>query len=380
MFTRRANVHTAAVAVAAVASLASPALAGTLSSTATGAGVATPTTADRTVRPPIGLTTSTPCGGARRPPVSLPPVTAPPVFTPGPPAAPGLCQLQASQADVVVSWYNRSVTAGSFIVYRLNSQGNRQVVDQVAALTGAQAGHVYSWTDTDTDQTGQCYVVAALNAQGEGDSQTECTVRPNPNVPVIENSPVIQWSGLSSTNDGTGPLVNSQHGSADNLIWSQNTFSVFPFHCGCGVDLAFTNKTSLWKVQATGGPVTMYGEAVALRVWGGGWLQYAYQTWGVSLHLVSTPVYQWYILGETTGTTLDGSEFALWNSAADDFLVEHDQTYGPDVEWLKKTLPPPSPPPTTSAGVRLVVAYNCYSEDRPLEMWVQDQTTRQRLD
>ena len=138
MFTRRANVHTAAVAVAAVASLASPALAGTLSSTATGAGVATPTTAHRTVRPPIGLTTSTPCGGARRPPVSLPPVTAPPVFTPGPPAAPGLCQLQASQADVVVSWYNRSVTAGSFIVYRLNSQGNRQVVDQVAALTGAR--------------------------------------------------------------------------------------------------------------------------------------------------------------------------------------------------------------------------------------------------
>jgi hypothetical protein len=120
----------------------------------------------------------------------------------------------------------------------------------------------------------------------------------------------------------------------------------------------------------------MYGEPVALRVWGGGWLEYAYQTWGVSLHLVSTPVYQWYILGETAGTTLDSSEFALWNSAADDFLVEHDQTYGPDIEWLKKTLPPPSPPPTTSAGVRLVVAYNCYSGDRPLEMWVQDETTR----
>jgi hypothetical protein len=280
---------------------------------------------------------------------------------------------------VVVSWYNRSVTASSFVVYRLDSQGNRQVVDQVPALTGAQAGQVYSWTDTDTDQSGQCYVVAAVNAQGDGDSQTECTVRPNaglPNVPVVENAPVIQWSGLSSTNDGTGPLVNSQHGSTDNVIWSQNTFSVFPFHCGCGVDLAFTNKTSLWKVQATGAPVIMYGEAVALRVWGGGWLEYAYQTWGVSLHLVSTPVYQWYILGETTGTTLDSSEFALWNSAADDFLVEHDQTYGPDIEWLKKTLPTPSPPPTTSAGVRLVVAYNCYSGDRPLEMWAEDETTR----
>ena len=266
MFPRGANVHTAAVAVAAVASLASPALAGTFSSTATGAEVATPVGVHRTVRPPIGLAASTPCRRAARPPVSLPPVTAPPVFTVGPPAAPGLCPLQASQADVVVSWYNRSVTATSFIVYRLDSQGNRQVVDQVPALTGAAAGQVYSWTDTGTDQSGQCYVVAAVSAQGDGDSPTECTVRPSasvPNVPVLDNAPVIQWSGLSSTNDGTGPLVNGQHGSAGNLIWSQNTFSVFPFHCGCGVDLAFTNKTSLWKVQATGGPVIMYGEAVA---------------------------------------------------------------------------------------------------------------------
>ncbi len=346
MFARRANGHIAAVAVAAVASLASPALAGTFSSTDPGAGVAAATAVHRPGAPPVGLATSTPCGGVRRSPVPLPPVTAAPVFIPGPPAAPGLCPLQASQADVVVSWYNRSVTASSFIVYRLDSQGNRQVVDQVTAVTGAQAGQVYSWTDTGTGQGGQCYVVAAVNAQGDGDSQIECTVRPNPSlpsVPVIENAPVIQWSGLSSTNDGTGPLVNSQHGSADHLIWSQNTFSFLPFHCGCGVDLAFTNKTSLWKVQATGTPVIMYGEAVAFRVWGGGWLEYAYQTWGVSLHLVSTPVYQWYLLGATTGTTLDSSEFALWNSAADDFLVEHDQTYGPDIEWLKKTLTPPRP-------------------------------------
>ena len=152
---------------------------------------------------------------------------------------------------------------------------------------------------------------------------------------------------------------------ANNLIWRPNTISLFPFHCGCGVDLAFTNKTSLWKVQATGGPDIMYGEAVALRVWGGGWLEYAYQTWGVSLHLVSTPVYQWYILAGTPGNTVDSSEFALWNSAASDFLVEHGQTYGVDLEWYKKTLPPTTPPPPAAPGVRLLVEYNCMHGRRP---------------
>jgi hypothetical protein len=76
-----------------------------------------------------------------------------------------------------------------------------------------------------------------------------------------------------------------------------------------------------------------------LRVWGGGWLEYSHQTFGVSLHLVSTPVYQWYILGGTPGDTVDSSEFALWDSAASDFLVEHNQNFGVDLEWYKKDPP-----------------------------------------
>ena len=156
----------------------------------------------------------------------------------------------------------------------------------------------------------------------------ECTVRPNPSLPdasVVGHRPpaVVRVDRYQRRHRAA---KNSDHGSANNLIWRQNTLSLFPFHCGCGVDLAFTNKTSLWKVQAMGGPVVMYGEAVALRVWGGGWLEYSHQTLGVSLHLVSTPVYQWYFLGRTPGTTLDTSEFALWDSAASDFLVEHGQT------------------------------------------------------
>jgi hypothetical protein len=383
MFLTWTGVHAAAVAVAGISSLVMPALTGTLSSgasaplAAAGAGLATPTSAGHAAVPPRRLTTSTGlCGVPMRPPVSSPVPTAP-IFTPGPPSAPGLCALKASQSDVVVSWYNRSDNATSFVVYRLDDQGNQELAE-VPANTGTQAGKGYLYTDTDTDQSAQCYMIAAVNAAGDSDSPVECTVRPDPNqFPQVnlqqDASGLLQWYGLSGDNDGTGPLQTGLRGSDSNLISSNERF---------GVNLAWTTKTSLWKVQGQAGPVVMYGEAVALRVWGGGWLEYGHELFGVDLKLTSTPVYQWYILGGTTGAAVDnpmsagGLGFALWNSAANDFLVEGHQTFGVDLNWNKQTLPPAPTPPTTTAGARQVIAYNCFSEDRPLEMWAEDDTAR----
>ncbi|HTW10428.1 MAG TPA: hypothetical protein VME46_23185, partial [Acidimicrobiales bacterium] len=232
---------------------------------------------------------ATPCGGTPRSPLPRPVTVAPvtPVLTPGPPAAPGLCPLQASEYDVVVSWYNRASSAQSFVVYRLDDNNNPQQVYTVAAYNGGATGEPYSWTDTGTDQSGQCYMVAAVGPTGVGDSPVECTVRPDPRqFPQVAGSAgqtQAQWSGLSGQNDGTGPLESDVPGvSPSNLVWSPNTLSLNPFnlHCGCGVDLAFSKGPSLWKVQAVAGPVIMYGEAVALRVWGGGWLEYSHQTFG----------------------------------------------------------------------------------------------------
>jgi hypothetical protein len=90
--------------------------------------------------------------------------------------------------------------------------------------------------------------------------------------------------------------------------------------------------------------------------------------------LVSTPVYQWYILGGTPGSTVDSAEFSLWDGAASDFLVEHNQNFGVDLEWYKKTLPPATPPAPAPAGVKLLIEYNCYMDGDPLEMWVNDAT------
>jgi hypothetical protein len=72
----------------------------------------------------------------------------------------------------------------------------------------------------------------------------------------------------------------------------------------------------------------MYGQAVALRVWGGGWVKYGHETWGVDLHLSNQPVYQSYVVDAPPGTPIAGGQFPLWNSASHRYLVEQHQTWG----------------------------------------------------
>ena len=122
-------------------------------------------------------------------------------------------------------------------------------------------------------------MVAAVDSFGSGNTQEECTGRPDPSrFPQTVPASDKQWYGLSNMNDGTGDLSNGPRGS-HSLIYSHETF---------GVDLSWAGGPALWKIEAQGGPHVMYGQAVALRVWGGGWLAYGNETFGVDVAL-STP-------------------------------------------------------------------------------------------
>ena len=360
MHHKRPGLGLVALATALVAAVFVPAVAGALPSQGGGPGAG-----------PISAPPKT------SPPTTAPPTTAPPLqltipsgsiqgTTGGPPTSPGLRPLQASEYAVVVAWYDRSTDESSFAVYRLDGGGNWQKVYDVPTRDMAGAGGNYTWIDINNDQSGQCYMVAAEGTSGTGTSSETCTVRPDPKrFPQSIPSSTQQWYGLSGTNDGTGRLQNGTRQAYASLTWSHQTF---------GVDLDWTDASSLWKVQALSGSTAMYGEAVALRVWGGGWLKYGHQDWGVDLQLSDTPAYEWYVLGATPGWQIDSGEFALWNSAAHDYLVLSSQTWGVDLNWYQKTMPQNSPPPPPPAGHSSVIAYNCTMEARPLEMWVDDVT------
>jgi hypothetical protein len=241
------------------------------------------------------------------------------------PTFPGVYPLQASPLTVTVHWYDRSTDEQKFVLYRRDQGGAWQEIYQAPTKNMGEQDGDYSYVDTDLSLSGQCYMIAAVNTSGAGYAPEQCTVRPDANrfpqtVPQTER----RWYGLSDVNDGTGGLYTNVRLSDNSLTHASQQF---------GVDLDWSNNGSLWKIQAQGGPQLMYGQAVALRVWGGGWLKYGNETWGADLVLSNTPSYQWYVLGATPGSSIDSDDFALWNSAANGYLVEAHQTWGVSLRW-----------------------------------------------
>jgi hypothetical protein len=238
---------------------------------------------------------------------------------------------------VTVSWFDRSSTAQKFVVYKRDLHGAWRVIYQVPTRNVAGSSGDYSYLDKDTSVSGQCYMIAAVDSSGqEGYTQEGCTVRPDPSrFPQAVPQTVRQWYGLNRVNDGTGDLYNFRNGG--QLVHANQTF---------GADLDWDLYPAVWKIEAQGGPQLMKGQAVALRVWGGGWLRYGQVTLGVDLVLSDTPSYEWYVLGGTPGLPIDGQQvgagrdggsFALWNNAANDYLVLGEQVWGVGLNWYTKT-------------------------------------------
>ena len=331
---------------------------------------------------PVG--SGTPSGAAAPLGVSIvkPIITRPPVPQLPHVDAPGLYSLQVTASSVTVRWYDRSDNELGFKVSRRDSSGNWQLVYQVATHTmggsgtgSQQGGTDYSWVDTSTNISGQCYMVTAYSDQAAGDAGEQCTVRPDPSrFPQWVGGAATQWSGLSNSNDGTGELVNTN--LEKNLRYGDQTW---------GVNLTWADS-SLWRVEAQGGPHLMKGQAVAIRVWGGGGLKQGTESFGVDLQLSDTPVYEWYAIGvqgdpsekSYAGNGLgDGGTFALWNSSAGAYLVHGYQSWGVSLNWYRVgggSTASPTPVPTPH-GVKTERVLNCGVEQHAVEIWIADQTT-----
>ena len=169
--------------------------------------------------------------------------------------------------------------------------------------------------------------------------------RPKAVPPVDPLLSTQQWYGLSGTNDGTGRLQNGTRQAYASLTWSHQTF---------GVDLDWTDASSLWKVQAlSGSTANVRGKPLHCAFGAEGGSNTGIKIGGVDLQLSDTPAYEWYVLGATPGWQIDSGEFALWNSAAHDYLVLSSQTWGVDLNGYQKTMPRKLPPATATGGPQL---------------------------
>jgi hypothetical protein len=376
-FVRRPKLLTWATVPLIVLAMLRPAYAESQRSPAHAVGI--PIALDRPAAPHAPPRAQGMPGDATSPHAALvrPIVTPPPIIgvQSAPVAVPGTYGLQATASSVTVQWSDRSNNEQGFVVYRRDLAGNWQIVDQVPTRDMAGTGAVYTWVDTSTDLSGQCYMIAAYAGLVSSTTNEQCTVRPDPSrFPQVVGSYAVQWSGLSDSNDGTGQLVDTN--LEQDLLYGDQTW---------GVNLTW-GVNSLWRVEAQGGPHLMKGQAVALKVWGGGWLKYGHEDWGVDLQFSSTPVYEWYaigIQGDSSESTLagypltDAGTFALWNSSAQAYLVHGHQTLGVSLAWYKvgSGLPPtPTPTPVTQHGARIERVFNCSDDERAVEVWIADQT------
>jgi hypothetical protein len=330
------------------------------------AGAAVPAAAPASVVSGVGSTPSpgsASLGGADQ--VKLPGGGV--IALPKPPQHPALYSIEASAYAATVHWSDDSTNEGTFVVYRRDLHGAWQAVHTTPTHDMAGGGGLYSWVDTDRSLSAQCYKVAAVSDAGGGYTGEACTVRPDPSrFPQQPPAATLDWYGLSRGNDVAAPLFNV--GSNQYLRREGRTFGV---SLGWGAD---GNNVKLER-QGDGSAPLMKGETVALRIWGAGWLKHGTQSFGVDLELADTPSYEWVVVGGTPGQPLDDGRFALWSASAQDFLVHGDQTWSIGLNWYQQTLPPPQTQPVPPLhGVKTFVAYNCTTQERPLEMWVADYT------
>jgi hypothetical protein len=241
----------------------------------------------------------------------------------GPLTAPGMEKPQFTEStakSVTVHWIDRSDNEQGFRLYRLGVSGAWKLVADVPTHNMAGIAEYYTAQDTDTSMSAQCYTVDVYNAANTARSNMQCTVRPDPvRFPQSPSKNAPQWFGLTSVSGAAGQLQNRPLFN-ENLVYREQTF---------GVNLDWVeDDPALWTVQGQAGPQVLWGEAVALRVSGGGWLRYGTQTWGVNLQLSNTPVFEWYIVGGQPGQPMTGSDFALWNRTAAHYLIWGQQQYG----------------------------------------------------
>lgn len=80
-----------------------------------------------------------------------------------------------------------------------------------------------------------------------------------------------------------------------------------------------------------------YGELVAIRVRGGGYLRYGKRDYGINLKWSDDPVYEWQIAGSGSSTGTDvrlGDAVGLVNNTAGDTLFYDPRRYGINLKWL----------------------------------------------
>lgn len=142
---------------------------------------------------------------------------------------------------------------------------------------------------------------------------------------------LLDWQATGSGTMMSGtPFTMKNLSDKETLKYGSRTW---------GINLVWDKNTSLNNItvekQSGSGAVT-YGEPVAVRVKGGGYLKYAKRPVGINLTWSTTPVYEWRLGGGNPGESVSlNSPFALLNDVEHDAMIYGSRPAGINLVWLK---------------------------------------------
>jgi hypothetical protein len=112
-----------------------------------------------------------------------------------------------------------------------------------------------------------------------------------------------------------------------------------------GINLGWdtTNTAKAVSVERQGSDQSpiRYGERIAIRVQGGGYLRYKEREYGINLVWSSTPVYEFELTGGLYGARVRaGTPFGIYDTEHGDYVVYGSRTYGINLRWFSDAVSP----------------------------------------
>lgn len=156
-------------------------------------------------------------------------------------------------------------------------------------------------------------------------------------VPAQSNESDIENNWVIGESSGQ-PIAN---GSYTKLVNQTNDRCLDYYERGYGINLGWRDCDSIdpnirfvrESVTAGRSPL-MYGERLAMRVTGHGYIRYGRRDFGINLVWSDTPVYEWEIRGGKIGDPVQtGASVALYNRLASDTVIYCVRTFGINLRW-----------------------------------------------
>ena len=157
---------------------------------------------------------------------------------------------------------------------------------------------------------------------------------------VAPNTPVVAGVGYVLKNEPNNASLRYQRREYGiNLVWNSSS----------------NNRDVSLERPAHVPGVIRFGEPVAVRIRGGGYLHYKEREYGINLEYVGTPVYEFELTGGRTGEAVpSGTRLRLYNRTHGDYIVYGERKYGINLRWYADAVPsndyPPLPFPQDMRG------------------------------